>query len=94
MKGMDKRAYLVLSIFIVNLFVVLACPSLYTPPPFSAQRSKVLIYLIISATPLIWTLFLILWGRSRFALVLALINLIPAVGWLIAALPLVTKAFY
>jgi hypothetical protein len=94
MQRLDKRALMVLSVGLVNLVVIVACPSLFVPPPLAAQRSKVVENLIVSSIPLLWAIVLILLGRSRFTLVVGLVSLVPAIGWLIFALPLTARAFY
>ena len=94
MSTWDKRHTLLLITILVNVFVLFASPSLYQPPRLADQRGKVIVNLAISSVPLFWTLFLILWGRNRFTLVMGLINLVPAIGWLFFAFSLVAKAFY
>ncbi len=94
MSTWDKRHTLLLITILANVFVLFASPSLHQPPRLADQRDKVIVNLIISSVPLFWTLFLILRGRSRFALVMGLINLVPAIIWLVDAFPLVAKAFY
>ena len=58
------------------------------------QRGKVVANLVISAIPLVWTILLVLWKRNRFSLTVSMLNLVPSIGWLIIAFPLVLKAFY
>lgn len=89
----NKLSFLLLSIVLVNIFVVVSCPNFIVPPPLATQRGKVVENLIVCCIPLIWTVFIIFWLRSRFALVIGLINLVPAIIWLVYALPLVVEAF-
>jgi hypothetical protein len=87
------RGAIIFSICLVNLFVAIASPSLYEPPPLVAQHGKVICCLIISLLPLLWTLALLLLNRGRFVIVCALVNLIPASVWLATNLSLTLKAF-
>ena len=94
MRILDKVPFLLLSVVLVNVFVVLACPNFVVPPPLATQRAKVLMNLIICSIPSFWSVFLIICRRNRFCLAIGLINLVPAVGWLLYAVPLAAKAFY
>jgi len=94
MNTWDKRHTLLLITILVNFFVLLASPALYQPPRLADQRDKVLVNLIVCFAPLFWTIFLTVWGHSRFALVLGLINILPAMCWLFSAFQLVAIAFY
>src|SRR5882672_3545712 len=91
---LDKPAFLILGVIVVNLFVIIACPNLVVPPQLSTQRGTILINLIVCSVPLLWTLFLVIWGRNRNALTVALINLVPAIVWLAYAIPLAVRAFH
>jgi hypothetical protein len=84
---------LIFACLFVNLVVGMACPNVIVPPPLSAQRAKILTNLIICSIPLLWTILLIIFGRDRVALTLALINLVPSVLWLVYAVPLFASAF-
>jgi hypothetical protein len=87
---LDKPAFLILGVIVVNLFVLAACPNLIVPPRLSTQRGKILVN---CSFPLFWTLFLVIWGRNRNALIIALINLVPSIVWLLYAIPLAAEAF-
>jgi hypothetical protein len=94
MSTWDRRHTLLVITIIVNFIALVASTSMYEPPRLNAQREKVIEVFIISSIPLLWTLYLILWGHGRFPFVVGLINLLPAFGWLFFALRLVAKAFY
>ena len=50
MRILDKEPFLLLSVVLVNVFVVLACPNFVVPPPLATQRAKVLMNLIICSS--------------------------------------------
>jgi hypothetical protein len=84
---------LVLSTLLVNVLVILACPTWTVPPPLSKQRLTVVSNATLCLMPLLWTVLLLAWGRGRLALTVALVNLAVALAWLFYAVPLVVRAF-
>jgi hypothetical protein len=84
---------LLISIILVNVVVMVACPSLSVPPPLSTQHGKAIAAAAVSSLPLFWTFLLIVFGRGRLFLLFALMNLLPAVCWILFALRNLTSAF-
>ena len=89
----DKRLTLVVVTGILNFLVLVCTPALVEPPRLALQRSAVITSVIIGSFPLLWSFCLFLFGRSRFAKLLAIVNLPLAVAWVIASVNMIAKAF-
>ena len=93
MRQEGRVVSLVLGVVLVNLFVALTCPNFIVPPPLATQRAKVVVNLILCTLPLIWTICVLIWTRSRIGWIVGLVSVVPAICWLLYAFRFVTAAF-
>ncbi len=73
--------------------MLVVSPVLHQPPRLKFQRDAVIENAIIACIPLLWSFGLIIFGRNRFATVLAMLNIPAAIVWLIGAAQMLSKAF-
>ena len=89
----DKRHTLIVVTGLLNFLVLVCTPALVEPPRLALQQPAVITSAIIGSFPLFWSFCLILFGRSRFAKVLAFVNLSLAGVCVIASVCMIAKAF-
>jgi len=89
----DKRHTFLVATGIINFLVLIFSPALAEPPRLALQKRAVITAVIIACLPLLWFFYLILFGRSRFAKVLAFVNLPLAIAWVVGAVIMIAKAF-
>jgi hypothetical protein len=89
----DKRHSLLVATAIIDLLVVIYSPALHEPPRLALQRRSVIVSTIIGSIPLLWSFYLILFGRGRFAKALGLLNVPLALAGVLADLNMIARAF-